>query len=191
TDWTGVKSAIAALVKNVATPVIVKEVGAGIGARCARQLTGAGVAIIDVAGAGGTSWAGVEAMRAPDEQRARIAQTFRDWGIPTAQCITQVRRALPDTPIIASGGIRTGLDAARAIRLGANFVGQAASVLRAAIDSPAAVITHFQCMAHELQIACLCTGSATLAQLRCAELLETDGHSGRCVGADGGNDDRS
>ena len=170
-DWTGLLSELEALVAALDVPVIVKEVGCGISARLARRLWDAGIRIIDVAGAGGTSWAAVEARRAPDERRRRIAETFRDWGIPTAQALREVRDACPDAVVIASGGMKTGLDAAKAIRLGADLVGQAAGVLSAALVSAEAVSAHFEDRIAELRIACFCTGSANLQDLRHAALL--------------------
>lgn len=170
-DWSGVFEALEMLVGAVAVPVVVKEVGCGISAPLARRLTEIGIAVIDVAGAGGTSWAAVEARRAGSERASRIAETFRDWGIPTARALVEARAACPDATLIASGGIRDGLDAAKAIRLGANLVGQAAGVLSAALQGEDAVVAHFEDRMAELRIACFCTGSASLAQLRHARLL--------------------
>ncbi|SJZ50912.1 type 2 isopentenyl-diphosphate Delta-isomerase [Consotaella salsifontis] len=169
--WRGVLEAIAALRRELPVPLIVKEVGAGISGRVARRLTEIGVSIIDVAGAGGTSWAAVEAERAPDERRRDIAARFSDWGIPTAAAIREVREFCPDAFIIGSGGVRDGLDAAKALRLGADLVGQAASGLASAEQSAEAAIDHFSAVIEELRIACFCTGSKDLAALRQAPLL--------------------
>jgi len=174
-DWSGLLREVEALVAALEVPVIVKEVGCGISAALARRLWEAGVRIIDVAGAGGTSWAAVEARRSPDERGRQIAETFRDWGIPTARALVDVRAACHDATVIASGGIKTGLDAAKAIRLGADLVGQAAGVLSAALTSEDAVIAHFQDRIAELRITCFCTGSATLDDLRRATLLNRTG----------------
>ena len=170
-DWSGLLPELEKLAASLGVPVVVKEVGCGISAPLARRLWNAGIRIIDVAGAGGTSWAAVEARRAPDERKRRVAETFRDWGIPTAQALAGVRKVCPDALVIASGGIRTGLDAAKAIRLGADLIGQAAGVLPAALAGEEAVIAHFEDRIAELRIACFCTGSADLAQLRRAPLL--------------------
>lgn len=170
-DWRGVLATIETLAARLPVPLVVKEVGSGISARLAQRLLDAGVSVIDVAGAGGTNWAAVEAERNTDPQRRRIAQAFAGWGIPTAQAIAQVRRACPNAPLIASGGIRDGIDAAKAIRLGANFVGQAAAVLDAALVGPQAVMEHFQVLIEQLRIVCFCTGSADLAALARAPLL--------------------
>jgi isopentenyl-diphosphate delta-isomerase len=174
-EWSGILPKFEALARALDVPVAVKEVGCGISGALAARLRQLGIAIIDVAGAGGTSWAAVEAGRAPDARSRRIAETFRDWGIPTALALREVRAACPDATVIASGGIRTGLDAARAIRLGADLVGQAAGVLPAALDSAEAVIAHFEDRITELRIACFCTGSANLNELRRAALLDSRG----------------
>lgn len=170
-DWRGVLAQLERLTQALPVPVIAKEVGAGVSAAVARQLVDAGVQVIDVAGAGGTSWAAVEAERAVSTSDRAVADAFAGWGIPAAACVRQVREALPDTPLIASGGIANGLDAAKAIRLGADLVGQAAGVLVAATASTEAVVEHFRIILQQLRIACFCTGSADLAALRQARLL--------------------
>ncbi|WP_028238164.1 type 2 isopentenyl-diphosphate Delta-isomerase [Stutzerimonas azotifigens] len=170
-DWRGVLKALERLARQLQVPLVAKEVGAGLSGDIARRLVEAGVAVLDVAGAGGTSWAAVEAERAADPQQRAVALAFVGWGIPTAQAIREVRAACPDTPLIASGGIRDGLDAARAIRLGADLVGQAAGVLGCAVESSEAVVTHFQVLIQQLRVACFCTGSADLAALARAPLV--------------------
>ena len=169
-DWRGLLDKIGDLARRLPVPVVVKEVGAGISGALARRLLEAGVSVIDVAGAGGTSWAAVEAARIADPARAAIAAAFSDWGRPTAEALLDVRAACPDAVIIGSGGIRDGIDAAKAIRLGADIVGQAAGALAAAIESPEAVIAHFSVLIEQLRICCFCTGSADLAALRQARL---------------------
>lgn len=169
--WAGIRDKLQMLAAESPVPVIVKEIGCGISGPVATDLWAAGVRIIDVAGAGGTSWAAVEAERAPDEQSRAVADAFRGWGIPTAECIAAVRQACPEATIIASGGIRTGLDAARAIRLGADLVGQAAGLLQAALSGADPLIRHLETMTEQLRIACFCTGSRSLAELRKVRLL--------------------
>ncbi len=169
-NWSGVEAAIGRLARALAVPVIAKEVGSGISGGVARRLAACGVAAIDVAGAGGTSWAAVEGNRAGEAQGQSLGEIFRDWGIPTARCLADVREACPDVPLIASGGIRHGLDAAKAIRLGASLVGQAASLLGPAMSGTEAVIAHVEAFAAALRIACLATGSRDLAALRMAAL---------------------
>jgi isopentenyl-diphosphate delta-isomerase len=172
-QWGGVLDAISALVKALQLPVVVKEVGAGLSPAVARALADVGVSVIDVAGAGGTSWAAVEAERASDPADREVAMAFAGWGIPTAQAIIEARRAVPAATLIASGGIRDGVDAAKAIRLGADMVGQAASVLTSAVDSTDAVVAHFEVLIRQLRIACFCTGSANLAALRSAPMMSS------------------
>lgn len=170
-DWRGIIDAIERVTAGLGVPVIAKEVGAGLSAPVARALVEAGVQVIDVAGAGGTSWAAVEAERSRLSADRAVAMAFADWGIPTANSLIEVRAALPEVKLIASGGIRTGVDAAKAIRLGADLVGQAAGVLGSATLSTEAVVEHFSIMIRQLRIACFCTGSADLAALRRARLL--------------------
>jgi isopentenyl-diphosphate delta-isomerase len=172
-DWRGITDAIARVTESLSVPVIVKEVGAGLSAPVARALVDAGVQVLDIAGAGGTSWAAVEAERARLPADRAVAMAFAGWGIPTATSLVEVRAALPDVKLIASGGIRDGVDAAKAIRLGADLVGQAASVLVGATLSTEAVIEHFDVLIRQLRIACFCTGSANLAALRHARLAST------------------
>ncbi len=169
-DWRGLLSRIEALARALPVPVVAKEVGAGLSGRMAGLLWDAGVRVLDVAGAGGTSWALVEAERAQTADQAAVARAFADWGIPTARAILEVRRACPEAVVIGSGGIRDGLDAARAIRLGADLVGQAGGVLEAAVEGPEAVAEHFGTVIAQLRVACFCTGSRDLQALRVAAL---------------------
>ncbi len=169
-NWRGVLDRIEALAAALPVPLVVKEVGNGIGAALATRLIGCGVAGIDVAGAGGTSWSEVEACRQPDPWKREIAHSFAGWGIPTAAALIDAVSAIPDSPVFASGGIRDGIDAAKAIRLGAAAVGTAAPVLRDAADSVEAVSERIGRIVEELRIAAFCTGSADLEALRCAVL---------------------
>lgn len=168
TDFSGLLPKIAEVCRLLTVPVIVKEVGNGIGPATARRLIEAGVAAIDVAGAGGTSWSEVERFRHTQERTARTAGAFADWGIPTSQAIRQVRHALPGIPLVGSGGIRSGVDVAKAIALGANLVGTAKPALVAAVDATGgdAVITELQGIINELRIAMFCSGCADLTALR-------------------------
>lgn len=169
-DWWGVGAALEALVHRLETPVVVKETGAGLSAATARRLEAMGVAALDVAGAGGANWGLIEGERATDSADKAHALAFADWGIPTASAIARVRAACPDMVLIGSGGIRDGVDAAKAIRLGADIVGQAAGVLQAATVSTDAVVAHFQMVIRQLRTVCFCTGSANLQALRTAPL---------------------
>lgn len=178
-DWRGVEAAIATVCEKLDVPVIVKEVGFGISSATAKRLANCGVAAIDVAGAGGTSWAAVEGAISSDPGLAALAEIFRDWGVPTALALQSVREALPQMPLIGSGGIRTGLDIAKSIRLGADLVAQAGAVLGQAMQGPEAVVSHIQSLASALRLACFATGSRDLAKLRSATLIAVphDHHS--------------
>jgi len=169
-DWWGVGAALEALVRRLEAPVVVKETGAGLSAATARRLADMGVAALDVAGAGGANWGLIEGERATDPADKAHALAFADWGIPTVTAIARVRAACPDMVLIGSGGVRDGVDAAKAIRLGADVVGQAAGVLQAATVSTEAVVEHFQVVIRQLRTACFCTGSAHLQALRQAPL---------------------
>jgi isopentenyl-diphosphate delta-isomerase len=146
--------------------VVAKEVGWGIGEDVARQLAGAGVSAIDVAGAGGTSWSEVEAHRAPTEVRRRLARAFADWGTPTAEALLQAQRGAPGLPVIASGGLRTGIEAAKALALGAVAVGIASPFLKAAAGSAGDVIAAIDELGEELRIAMFACGAGRVAALR-------------------------
>ena len=171
-DWRGVGAALEALIRRLEAPVVVKETGAGISAATARRLVEMGVAAIDVAGAGGANWGLIEGERATGPADKAHALAFADWGAPTARAIAEVRAACPDILLIGSGGVRDGVDAARAIRLGADLVGQASGVLDAATRSAEAVVEHFELMIRQLRTTCFCTGSASLAGLKRAALQE-------------------
>ncbi|MEI8177260.1 type 2 isopentenyl-diphosphate Delta-isomerase [Aestuariivirga sp.] len=170
-NWAGVQAAIETLVRALPVPVIAKEVGSGISGDVARRHPAVNEAAIDVAGAGGTSWAAVEGARLTEPEGQNLGEIFRDWGIPTPLCLAEVRAACPNVPLIASGGIRHGLDAARAIRLGADLAAQAASLLPAAMKGTEAVVAHVEAFANALRIACLATGSKDLKALGGAALL--------------------
>ncbi len=169
-DWRGVLAAIGQLVVTLKVPVVVKEVGAGLSTSVALRLADAGVAMLDVAGAGGTSWAAVEGERASDPRLRAVAMAFANWGIPSAVALHDIRRALPGMPLIASGGIKDGIDVAKALCLGADLVGQAAAVLHSANTSAQATTDHFRTIIDQLRIACFCTGSSSLGELRQARL---------------------
>ncbi|HEY4689967.1 MAG TPA: type 2 isopentenyl-diphosphate Delta-isomerase [Anaerolineae bacterium] len=164
---------IEAVCRQIDVPVIAKEVGWGISDRTARLLIDAGVSAIDVAGSGGTSWSQVEMHRAPTDLHKRIAATFRDWGIPTTESIQLVRRVSPDLPLIASGGIRSGIDIAKAIALGANLGGMAGPFLKAAAVSADAACETAEETIRVLRIAMFAASARDLAALRQTPLVRT------------------
>ena len=171
TNFRGLLEQIAVLCETLPVPVIAKEVGNGISAAMAVKLLEAGVAAIDVAGAGGTSWALVESERATDAQQRRLGKTFADWGLPTAECLTAVRAIAPQIPLIASGGLRDGLEAAKAIALGADLAGMALPFLQAADESEAALYELVEILIAEMTTAMFCTGCENLGALRSPGVL--------------------
>jgi isopentenyl-diphosphate delta-isomerase len=174
--WWGLLGKIEQVCRALPIPVIAKEVGWGISERSARLLIEAGIAAIDVAGAGGTSWSQVEMHRAPTERLRRLAAAFADWGIPTADSLLIVNRVRaelgrPHLPLFASGGIRTGLDIAKCVALGADLVGLASPFLKRAADSSEAVVEEMATLIAELRIAMFCSGVDHLAALRTPGIL--------------------
>ena len=171
-DWRGLLGRIEALAAALPVPLGIKEVGNGISGPLARRLVDAGAAVIDVAGAGGTSWAAVEGERHADPLMREVAAAFGDWGIPTADAVRAVRARCPDTALVASGGVRNGVDVAKAIALGADMAGQAAATLAAALQSADALAAHFRVVVEQLRVAMFCVGAGDLKALRGAELVE-------------------
>lgn len=171
TAFAGLLNKIEQVCKALPVPVVVKEVGWGISEKAARLLAGAGVAAIDVAGAGGTSWSQVEMHRIPDPGRARVAAAFRNWGIPTAESILQVRQAAPDILIFASGGLRDGIDIAKCIALGACLGGMAGPFLKTAVQSLEMTLALIHEIRREIQISMFASGAANLSELRAVQLI--------------------
>lgn len=176
TNWKGLLNRIEQVCRALPVPVIGKEVGFGISEEVARQLAGAGVAAIDVAGAGGTSWAAVESHRAPSMFLRRLAQSFWDWGIPTAESLVSARRGAPDLPLIASGGIRDGVEAAKCIALGAHLVGFASPMLKLADRGVEDTIEGIKLLEEELRTVMFGVGAPNLDALRNTKHLEKVAH---------------
>lgn len=166
TDFRGLFAKIKDVCKRIDVPVVVKEVGWGISADLAKRFFDAGVSAVDVAGAGGTSWSEVERYRVAQPWRARVAGAFAGWGIPTAQCLRDARAAAPDGMLFASGGLRDGMDVAKAIALGADLAGMAGPFLRAAADGYDAAVERAREMIEVLRVAMFSTGARTLPELR-------------------------
>jgi isopentenyl-diphosphate delta-isomerase len=173
TTFANLAKKIAGICKNLEVPVIVKEVGWGISERTARILAECGVAAIDVAGAGGTSWSQVEMHRAPDDFTRQLAATFVDWGIPTADSILNVKKAAPGTIIFASGGLKNGLDIAKCIALGATLGGFAGQFLKAAAISTDKVADLIRLTRQQIQVVMFAVGAADLEALRNITLNES------------------
>jgi isopentenyl-diphosphate delta-isomerase len=164
-DFRGGLATIRRLCADLGRPIMVKETGCGISPAVARTLADAGVPAIDVSGAGGTSWIGIEALRARGEQAAR-GRELREWGIPTAACVGWLAAAGVRAEIVASGGVRTGLDAARALALGARVVAMAQPVLAALREDGAKGATAYLAgIIDGLRLVCLLVGQKNVADL--------------------------
>jgi isopentenyl-diphosphate delta-isomerase len=166
TNWEGLAKKIEAVCKNIEVPVIAKEVGWGISKRSAKMLADCGVRVIDVAGAGGTSWSQVEMHRAPDEFTRELAGTFVGWGIPTADSILNVKSVVPEMTIFASGGIKDGLDIAKCIGLGATLGGMAGNFLKAAAISTEKAVQLMKLIKRQIEVIMFATGSGRLNLLQ-------------------------
>ncbi|GFY55684.1 isopentenyl-diphosphate delta-isomerase [Trichonephila inaurata madagascariensis] len=140
------------VINYLSVPVIVKEEGYGLSKQVAKKLIGAGVKVLDIAGSGGTSWSQVEAYRATNSLQNLIASSFINWGIPTLDSLKMVREVSKDIPIIASGGLKSGIDGAKAIRMGANIFGLAGQLLKAAHTSESLVSEEIQLIIEQLKI---------------------------------------
>jgi isopentenyl-diphosphate delta-isomerase len=172
THWAGLIERVAAVCRALPVPVIAKEVGWGFSAGDVRMLAEAGVAAIDVAGAGGTSWSQVEMHRAQDESQRRLAAAFVDWGVPTAQAILNVRRIAPSLPVFASGGLRSGVDIAKCLALGARLGGMAGPFLKAAARSLDDTVQTIDEVKREIQVCMFASGAGNLDSLRDGKLVE-------------------
>jgi isopentenyl-diphosphate delta-isomerase len=170
--FSGLLRRIEDVCRRLEVPVVAKEVGWGISGDVAARLQRAGVKVIDVAGAGGTSWSQVEMHRHPDGAGARLAGSFLRWGLPTAECLRQVRARLPRIPLIASGGLRDGLDIAKCVALGADLGGMAGPFLKAAAESPEAVAALIDLTTAQIRTAMFACGCRNLPALRHARLLD-------------------
>lgn len=165
TKFSGLLKKIETVCRNLPVPVIAKEVGWGFSEQAARQLSDAGVAAIDVAGAGGTSWTQVEMHRAKTESQARLAAAFIEWGISTSESILNVRKAAPHLTVFASGGIRSGIDIAKCIALGATLGGMASPFLKAAARSVEDTLQTVLEVRREIQVCMFAAGAKNLDEL--------------------------
>ena len=173
--YKGVLDKIRDLVKAIDVPVIVKEVGAGISKEVAIKLEMANVSAINIAGAGGTSWAGVEKLRADsvkDELKKHLGEVFWDWGIPTAASLIEVRRAIK-LPIIASGGLRNGVEVAKCIALGANMSAMAYPFLRTAAHSRESLFAFADMILAELKSTMFLVGAENISALASSRYILT------------------
>ncbi len=161
-NFAGLLDKMADVAKRLTVPVIAKEVGSGISGSLAAELAARGIRMIDTAGTGGTSWARIEAARAGD---AALGDRFAGWGIPTPESIAQCSR-VPGVTVIGSGGVRDGVDVAKAIALGASLVGMAFPFLEAATQSPEHVLAKIERIVRELEIVMFCVGARTIEELK-------------------------
>lgn len=173
TDFRGVLAGIEGVVRSLKVPVMVKEVGAGISAAVAKQLLDVGVTVIDVAGAGGTSWAGVEILR-HEESRRTALEPFWDWGIPTVQALLDVATLRQDHTftLISSGGVTNGVDIAKSIALGADLAAMARPLIKTLMESGTdALDSLLDSVIFQLRSAMFLTGSRRLQDLARQELF--------------------
>lgn len=160
---------IESLTQTLGVPIGVKEVGWGIDGQTAKRLCDVGISFIDVAGAGGTSWSQVEKFRSPEPIKRAAAETFSDWGNPTVDCVVSVRNSIEEQSIVASGGMYTGLDAAKTIALGADMVGFGRSILKEATQSVEDVISVMETKELELRMAMFGIGAASIQELQSSD----------------------
>lgn len=163
-DTSGCLAAIAELCESSRYPVIVKETGCGISTEVAERLWAVGADALDVGGLGGTSWAAVELVRANSPELRRLGEHFSDWGIPTALSLLEAQQG--DGPVIATGGVRSGTDVAKAIALGATLSGMALPFLAPAMESADALDATIEQIHKELRVAMYCTGAKNLQELK-------------------------
>ncbi len=164
-DFSNLTEKIEGITKAFEVPVVIKEVGWGISMQTAKRLLNAGVAAIDVAGAGGTSWSEVEMHRIENPYQAQTAGVFVNWGIPTCQSILNVRKVSNEITLFASGGLRTGIDIVKCLALGANMGGMAGTFLKAADESLETTINTMRMIVDQIRIAMFASGARRLNDL--------------------------
>ena len=185
TNFRGLYERLNHTIQALNVPCLVKEVGAGISAKTAQKLASLPLAGIESAGVGGTSWAQIESHRAPDDSaQEHTGQALAGFGIPTAASIRACRRAFEDRLVIGSGGIRTGMDMAVAIAMGADVVALARPLLEATQDGEDAVVDVLEKLIYELRVICFCTGSRTLDALRKVRIFDPPMQGGKLWGTD-------
>ncbi len=171
-NFSGIFQKISDVVKNLSFPVFIKETGCGISEELALKLSKIKIAGIDVSGGGGTSWSLIESYRSKNPLQARLGEVFRNWGIPTSESLIAVKSNAGNKIIFASGGIRSGIDVAKAIVLGADAVGIAYPLLEPATKSTEAVEEKLLEYIEELKITMFCLGIKSIAQLKKTDLLK-------------------
>lgn len=172
TCFSGLLKKIEGVCRKLSVPVIAKEVGWGISKETAAMLASAGIAAIDASGAGGTSWSQVEMYRIQDRFQAQTAGAFREWGITTLDSIQNIKKAAPEVNVIASGGLRNGVDIAKCLALGADLGGMASPFLKTAAVSVDETIRLIRSCKREIKICLFATGSSSVDDLRRAIVIE-------------------
>lgn len=173
-NFKGLLSKISAICLQLPVPVIVKEVGNGVSKDVARQLIETGVTVIDVSGTGGTSWAKVEGERAADYRQKHLGNIFAEWELPVDKCLLDIRKSAPEFPLIASGGVRTGVDVCKAVALGANLVGMASPFIKAASHSEEQLRQMVNLLLEEVKTTLFCIGVENIQEIqeKCLSLFE-------------------
>jgi isopentenyl-diphosphate delta-isomerase len=172
TNFSGLLRKIEKICSSLEYPVIVKEVGYGISASVAKKLQNVGVYGVDVAGAGSISWSSLESRRSSDVVAKHASAAFVDWGNPTVDCVRSIAETTKKIKIIASGGVKTGVDIAKSIVLGADLCGNASDFLKKIVDSRSECENFVESLILELKATMLCVGSKNIRELRSAKLLE-------------------
>ena len=166
-QFTGGLTALETLCKKISIPVILKETGCGFSSLALQRLINTGVSAVDVSGYGGTHWGRIEGQRALDNDKlAQTAETFKHWGITTVDSLQAANKLAIDYELWASGGIRSGLDAAKVLALGASTVGLAKPMLQAALKGEAVLLKLMETLEYELSVALFCTGSRDIYHLQ-------------------------
>ena len=171
TNFSELLKKIEGVCRKLDVPVIVKEVGWGISAEVARKLIDAGVKAIDVAGAGGTSWSEVEKYRMKSDLNREIASAFNDWGISTTSCIEEIHKSMPEISLIASGGLKNGIDIAKCVALGARLGGMARQFLLAAAESAEALEKRITVYQRQFVIAMFAVGAKSISELQINKII--------------------
>lgn len=172
TNFAGLLDKIEKICKTISVPVIIKEVGWGVSADLARKLKDIGVAGIDVSGAGGTSWSQVERFRLTNPYDIKVAEAFINWGLPTADALASIREENLGIPLIASGGLKDGMDLAKSLALGANLAGMAGVFLKAAVDSMDHLLDTLKVFERIIRISMFATGSVDLKSFSSEKVLK-------------------
>lgn len=171
TNFSGLLKKIEHICAGLYVPVIVKEVGNGISSFVAAKLYSAGVYGIETAGAGSISWSMLESLRSSDVVLQKSAKAFVNWGNPTAECIKNISSEAKNVKIIASGGIKNGVDIAKSIALGADICGNASEFLKAVLISRSECENFVESLILELKIAMFCVGCKSISDLKSAQLV--------------------